>query len=81
MREGHKHLNLKESDFDTIVKHLGATLTEIGCPGELIGKIAGALVALKDEVLNKWCQWNNPGFGINHFYKINKFVFLIISIF
>ncbi len=53
MREGHKHLNLKESDFDTIVKHLGATLTEIGCPGELIGKIAGALVALKDEVLNK----------------------------
>ncbi len=53
MREGHKHLGLKDSDFDTIVKHLGATLTEIGCPGELIGKIAGALVALKDEVLNK----------------------------
>ena len=52
MREGHKHLNLKESDFDAIVKHLGATLTEIGCPGELIGQIAGALVGLKDEVLN-----------------------------
>ena len=67
MREGHKHLGLKESDFDTIVKHLGATLTEIGCPGELIGKIAGALVALKDEVLNKWlCDvLNNPIFGIN----------------
>jgi len=53
MREGHKHLNLKDSDFDTIVKHLGSTLAEIGCPEDLIVKIANALVALKKEVLNK----------------------------
>lgn len=53
MREGHKHLGLTEEHFGAVVKHLGATLTEIGCPGDLIGKIAGALVALKDEVLNK----------------------------
>ena len=39
MSEAHKHLNLKESDFKTFVKHLGATLTEIGCPNELIGKV------------------------------------------
>ena len=54
MREGHKHLGLTEDHFNAVVKHLGDTLTEIGCPGDLIGKIAGALVALKDEVLNKW---------------------------
>ena len=53
MREGHKHLGLKEEHFGSVVKHLGGTLTEIGCPPELIGKIAGALIALKDEVLNK----------------------------
>lgn len=53
MREAHKHLNLKESQFNIVVKHLGATLTEIGCPNELIGKIAGALGALKNEILNK----------------------------
>lgn len=53
MREGHKHLGLTEDHFNTIVKHLGDTLVEIGCPQELIGKIAGALIALKDEVLNR----------------------------
>ena len=53
MREGHKHLGIKEDHFNAVVKHLGDTLTEIGCPPELIGKIAGALIGLKDEVLNK----------------------------
>jgi hemoglobin len=52
MREAHKHLNLKASDFDAIVGHLGAALGEVGCPENLIGQIAGALGALKDEVLN-----------------------------
>ena len=52
MREGHKHLGVKEEHFNAVVKHLGDTLTEIGCPPELIGKIAGALIGLKDEVLN-----------------------------
>ena len=58
MREAHKNLNLVESDFDSVVGHLGATLTEIGCPENLIGQIAGALIGLKDEVLNK-----QPGDG------------------
>ena len=37
MREAHKNLHLKEEHFNTIVKHLAASLTELGVPENLIG--------------------------------------------
>ena len=52
MREGHKHLGLKEADFGAIAGHLVATLKQLGVEGEIFDNIVGAVVALKDEVLN-----------------------------
>ena len=52
MMDGFKHLGLKEADFNAIVGHLVATLKQLGVEGEIFDNIMGAVVALKDEVLN-----------------------------
>lgn len=56
MREGHAHLvakGLNESHFDAVMENLGATLTELGVPSELIQQAAEIALSVKDDVLGK----------------------------
>jgi len=56
MREGHAHLvakGLNDSDFDAVVENLGATLTELGVPGELIGEAAAIVESTRNDVLGR----------------------------
>jgi hemoglobin len=56
MREGHKHLvarGLNDSHFDAVMEHLGATLTELNVPGELIAKAAAIAESTRKDVLNR----------------------------
>jgi hemoglobin len=51
MAEAHAGLGITGDAFDTVVGHLGATLTELGVPGPTIGTIAGALAPLKTDIV------------------------------
>jgi len=56
MRAGHAHLvkqGLNDSHFDAVMEHLGATLTELGVPGELIGKAAAIAESTRNDVLGR----------------------------
>ena len=56
MREGHAHLvekGLNDSHFDAVMEHLGATLTELGVPGELIAQAAAIAESTRNDVLGK----------------------------
>ena len=56
MRGGHKHLiekGLNDSHVDIVIEHLGATLTELGVPAEIIGQIASVAEGARDDVLNR----------------------------
>jgi hemoglobin len=44
---------MNEQHFDAIVGHLGATLTELGVPGEHIQSAASIAMSVKDDVLNR----------------------------
>lgn len=52
MSEAHSGLGITGPDFDTVVGHLGQTLTELGVPETTIGAIAGALAPLKPEIVS-----------------------------
>ena len=54
MRKGHAHLvekGLNDSHFDAVLENLGATLTELGVPGELIGEAAAIAESTRADVL------------------------------
>ncbi|OIQ18870.1 MAG: group 1 truncated hemoglobin [Bacteriovorax sp. MedPE-SWde] len=56
MRKGHAHLvekGLNDSHFDAVVENLGATLTELGVPAELIGQVAAIAETTRNDVLGK----------------------------
>ena len=56
MREGHKHLiekGLNDTHVDVVIEHLGATLTELGVPAEIIQQIASVAEGARDDVLNR----------------------------
>jgi len=56
MRVGHAHLvekGLNDSHFDAVMEHLGATLTELGVPAELIGEAAAIAESTRNDVLGK----------------------------
>jgi hemoglobin len=56
MREAHAHLvekGLNEAHFDAVIAHLGATLTELGVPADLIGEAAAIAISTKDDVLGR----------------------------
>ena len=56
LRDGHRHLvkqGLNDSHFDTIIGHLGATLTELSVPSELIGEAAAIAESVRSDVLCK----------------------------
>ena len=51
MGAAHAGRGITGEDFDAVVGHLGATLTELGVPADTIGTIAGALAPLKDDIV------------------------------
>lgn len=56
LRDGHARLvkkGLNDSHFDAVVEHLGATLTELNVPAELIAEAAGLVESVRDEVLGR----------------------------
>jgi hemoglobin len=66
LEEGHAHLvqqGLNDSHFDAVMENLGATLTELGVPAELIGEAATIAESVRGDVLGKnnqtdsWTGW------------------------
>ncbi len=56
MREGHAHLvakGLNDSHFDAVMENLGATLTELGVPADLIAEAAAIAESTRNDVLGK----------------------------
>lgn len=56
LRRGHAHLvaaGLNNSHFDAVMEHLGATLTELKVPGELITQAAAIAESTRKDVLGK----------------------------
>lgn len=56
MRTVHAHLvknGLDDSHFDAVMEHLGATLTELNVPGDLIAEAAAIAESTRADVLGK----------------------------
>ena len=56
MRTGHAHLverGLNDSHFDAVMENLGATLTELNVPAELIAEAAAIAESTRNDVLGK----------------------------
>jgi hemoglobin len=56
MRKGHARLvqmGLNDSHFDAVMENLGATLTELKVPGELIAQAAAIAESTRKDVLGK----------------------------
>ena len=56
MRQAHARLvamGLNSSHFDAVMEHLGATLTELGVPGELIAEAATIAESTRNDVLGR----------------------------
>ena len=51
MASAHAGLGIADGDFDAVVGHLADTLTGLGVPEDTIGKIAGALAPLRDDIV------------------------------
>jgi len=56
MRDAHAHLvakGLNDSHFDAVMEHIGATLTELNVPDELIAKAAAIAESTRNDVLGR----------------------------
>ncbi|MFA6162869.1 MAG: group 1 truncated hemoglobin [Methylobacter sp.] len=56
MRKGHAHLvqmGLDDSHFDAVMEHLGATLTELNVPQDLIDQVAAIAESTRNDVLGR----------------------------
>lgn len=56
MRKGHAHLverGLNDTHFDAVMEHIGATLTELNVPGELIAEAAAIAESTRNDVLGR----------------------------
>lgn len=56
MRDGHAHLverGLNDSHFDAVMENLGATLTELNVPGDLIAEAAAIAESTRNDVLGR----------------------------
>lgn len=54
MRKGHAHLvakGMNASHFDAVMENLGATLTELNVPGDLIGEAAAIAESVREPIL------------------------------
>ncbi|MCP3914502.1 MAG: group 1 truncated hemoglobin [bacterium] len=59
MQSAHEHLvqrGLDDSHFDAVMEDLGATLTELGVPSDLIGEAAAIAESVRDDVLGRTAQ-------------------------
>lgn len=56
MRRGHAHLvaqGLNDTHFDAVMEHIGATLTELNVPANLIAQAAAIAESTRKDVLGK----------------------------
>ena len=56
MRKGHAHLvakGLNDSHFDAVVEDLGATLTELNVPANLIAQVAAIAETTRNDILGR----------------------------
>ncbi len=53
MRAAHAHMQLNEGHFNAVIEDLGATLTELNVPPELIAEMAAVALTTKNDVLNQ----------------------------
>lgn len=56
MRRGHAHLvakGLNDSHFDAVMEHIGATLTELNVPENLIVQAAAIAESTRNDVLGR----------------------------
>ncbi|MBL1065405.1 group 1 truncated hemoglobin [Streptomyces sp. 7-21] len=51
MRKAHGHLGISDADFDRVVTHLAAALTEAGVDTDTIGVIADKLAPLRADIV------------------------------
>ena len=52
MRAAHKHLNLKEADFNAVAENLVATLRDLKVSEDLIDESMKIVASVKNDVLN-----------------------------
>ena len=53
MRTAHAHLGLDDNQFDAIVEHLVATLTDMGIAAHDVEEAARLANAFRDDVLDR----------------------------
>lgn len=53
MRKAHEKFHLEDIHMDTIKKHLGDTLLELGVKAELVQKVLDLVETLRNEILNR----------------------------
>jgi len=57
MKAAHKRLvdqmGLNDTHFDAVMENLGATLTELGVPADLIGEAAAIAESTREQVLGR----------------------------
>jgi hemoglobin len=46
-------MNLTEQHFDAVMENLGATLTELGVPSDLIGEAAAIALSVKGHIVSR----------------------------
>ncbi|MGB0258737.1 MAG: group I truncated hemoglobin [Coraliomargarita sp.] len=46
-------MGLNDTHFDAVIENLGATLTELGVPGDLIGEAAAVAQSTREQVLGR----------------------------
>jgi len=53
MRSAHARMNLTEAHFNAVMENLGATLSELGVPPELIGEAAAIALSVKGDIVSR----------------------------
>ena len=48
-----KEMGLNDTHFDAVMENLGATLTELNVPADLIGEAAGIAESVREDVLGR----------------------------
>src|SRR4051794_23265363 len=53
MRAAHARMKLTEQHFEAVMENLGATLTELGVPPDLIGEAAAIALSVKGDIVSR----------------------------
>ena len=53
LRQAHARMHLTQADFDAVMEHLAATLSELSVPEALIAEAAAIALSVKRDVLGK----------------------------